>query len=227
MPPAAIVAAGGRGERALGDDPASPKQFRPLHGRPMIEWSIRVLVSCGCSPIVVAAPEDMLELARTAVGATEERVVVVAGGADRQSSVRNALEVVTAPKVLVHDAARPLVTTLVTRRVLGALERADAVVPAVPVAETIKEVTMPAATVARTVDRSNLWLAQTPQGFATAVLRDAHERAVGEGLTATDDAQLVERYGGACLIVEGDPRNVKVTHPSDFVVAEALLEGAP
>jgi len=191
----------------------------------MIEWSARALLGSGCDPIVVAAPPDMLQEASSALAGLGGRVVVVPGGSDRQASVRKALEAVSSPAVLVHDAARPNVSAALIERVLGALGEADAVVPAVPVTETIKQA-RPQASGVRTIQRSDLYLAQTPQGFATETLRAAHERASADGFSATDDAELVERYGGTCVIVEGDPRNLKVTHDSDLQIAELLLVGA-
>ena len=145
-------------------------------------------------------------------------VVVCAGGASRSASVRNGLAGVpaSADVVLVHDAARPLVTADVVRRVLDAVSAgADAVVPAVPVTDTIRSID------GGVVDRSLLVAVQTPQGFRGAVLRAAH----ASGAEATDDAGVVEAAGGTVVVVAGDPTNLKITSPTDLLVAEAIVAG--
>ena len=141
--------------------------------------------------------------------------VVVAGGKTRSASVRAGLAVVPAgvDAVLVHDAARPVPVLDVWRRVLDALAMgADAVVPAVPVTDTLREVG------GGTVDRSRFVAVQTPQGFAADALRRAH----AEEPEGTDDASLVEAMGGKVLLVDGDPANIKITTPHDLAVADLL-----
>jgi 2-C-methyl-D-erythritol 4-phosphate cytidylyltransferase len=148
-------------------------------------------------------------------------VRVVLGGDDRQRSVRNGLAVVDAPRVVVHDAARPFATAALVRDVLAALGGVHGAAPAVPVADTLKEVRD--GRVIRTVDRSTLWAVQTPQAFKTDALKTVHDKARADGFVATDDAQLVERYGGVIRIVEGSRDNIKLTFPEDWGVAEAML----
>ena len=135
------------------------------------------------------------------------------------------LELVSAPTVVVHDAARPFLTTSLVKRVLEALERFDGVVAAEPVEETLKRVADDR--VVDTVDRAHVWRAQTPQAFLTEVLRASHARAARDGLAATDDAQLVERAGGRVGIVRGDRRNIKLTYEEDFKLAEAIAREWP
>ena len=167
-------------------------------------------------------PPDLLDLARAEA---PDDVLLTPGGATRQDSVWNGLQLVTSGSVIVHDAARPMVTADLVRSVLDALdeEEVDAVVAAVPVDETLKLVRH-GQTVTETVDRSSLWRAQTPAGFKTDALRSAHERANADGFVGTDESQLIERYGGSVKVVPGSRDNLKVTFPEDFSVAEAMFE---
>jgi 2-C-methyl-D-erythritol 4-phosphate cytidylyltransferase len=150
---------------------------------------------------------------------------VVAGGASRSESVAAALETIDAEVVVVHDAARPLVSAELIDAVIEDLladEKAGAVVAAAPVTDTIKEVAR-GLEVDRTLDRSSLWAAQTPQAFRAEALREAF--ASTELLAqATDDAMLIERLGGRVLLHEAPAENIKVTTPLDLRVAELLLE---
>ena len=148
-------------------------------------------------------------------------VDVVEGGETRQDSVGNGLAHVATSRVVVHDAARPFFEQEIVDATLRALDEADAAVPVLPIPETVKKVD--GSFVSVTVDRSDLALAQTPQAFRTDVLRAAHTRARAEGFVGTDDAQLVERYGGDVAVVPGSRRNIKVTYPEDFALAEAMM----
>jgi 2-C-methyl-D-erythritol 4-phosphate cytidylyltransferase len=223
---AAIVPAAGRGER-LG--PGEPKALRELAGQPLLVHAVRVLAEArSVDVIVVAAPEGeesrVQRMLVPVVGSTELRVVV--GGATRQRSVSLALQALPddVDVVLVHDAARPLVPDDVVDAVTAAVRSgADAVVPAVPVTDTIKQVD-PAGRVEATVDRSQLRAAQTPQGFARIVLESAHRDAAEQGLEdASDDAGLVEHFGRPVLVIPGSEDGFKVTRPIDLVLAEAVL----
>jgi 2-C-methyl-D-erythritol 4-phosphate cytidylyltransferase len=193
------------------------KAFVVVAGRPMIEWSLDALRGAGIEEIVVAAP---------AAGGGDlafgPGVRVVAGGATRSASVRAALEAAPPGDVVVHDAARPLVTPEHFREVIAALYSADCAIAAAPVPDTIKEAG-PDGRVVATLDRSRLWAVQTPQAFRRAALE--HALAVDDGLLAraTDDAWLVERTGGSVRVVESTPANFKVTTPHDLRVAELLL----
>ena len=180
--------------------------------------------AAGCTEVVVAIPESLLERAAELLEDAES-VSVVAGGETRQDSVRNALAQVTAERVLVHDAARPIIDLKLVRDLIDALDGWDGAIAAVPVDETLKRVD--GVAIVETVDRSNLWQAQTPQAFKTAVLKDAHARAAEDGMTATDDASLVERYGGRVRVMTGDRTNIKVTYPEDVLLAEALRATRP
>jgi 2-C-methyl-D-erythritol 4-phosphate cytidylyltransferase len=146
---------------------------------------------------------------------------MVLGGDERQKSVRNGLELVDTQRVVVHDAARPFATVGLVGAVLDGLQGAHGVAPAAPVSDTLKEVRD--GRVIRTVERSSLWAVQTPQAFVTDALKNVHDKARVDGFTGTDDAQLIERYGGVMRIVEGSRDNIKLTYPEDWRVAEAML----
>jgi 2-C-methyl-D-erythritol 4-phosphate cytidylyltransferase len=217
----AVLAAAGRGER-LGSD--RPKAFARLGGRPLLAESLeRLENSDWIDRIVIAAPPDWEEpsiLVAEEIVATKVHSVVT-GGASRSESVRLALEAVPedAAVVLVHDAARPLLPDEVIERVLAPLSEGwDAVVPAVPLADTVKRVE--GERVLETVPREDLVAVQTPQAFLADVLR----RAVsGDVASATDCSSLVEAQGGRVKWVEGDPRLLKVTDPEDLALVESWV----
>ena len=207
----ALLVAAGSGER-LGA--GRPKAFVVLAGRPMLDWSLDAVRAAGIEDIVVAAPPG---------ASLGEGVTVVPGGATRSASVRAALA--AAPPgdaVVVHDAARPLVTPELFTATLAGLEEADCAIAAAPVTDTVKEAGADRVVTA-TLDRSRLWAIQTPQAFR----RDALERALDVDddvlAAATDDAWLVERAGGTVRVVESSPANLKVTTPHDLLIAEHLL----
>jgi 2-C-methyl-D-erythritol 4-phosphate cytidylyltransferase len=215
----ALLVAAGRGER-LGS--GRPKALAYLSGRPLVAWSLETLQALpSVQRIAVALPPDVeLEL-------TGDSVIQVRGGATRSHSVREALRAVgPGDPVIVHDAARPLAPVELFERALAALERAplDAVIAAVPVTDTIKELTDDLSTVERTLDRSRLWAVQTPQVFRREALERELARCSDDVLSlATDDAWLVERAGGAVGVVAADPQNIKITTALDLRLAEMLL----
>jgi 2-C-methyl-D-erythritol 4-phosphate cytidylyltransferase len=223
----ALLAAAGIGER-LGA--GIPKALCTVGGRTLLEHSLGALrAHPAVGPIVVTAPADFasrfVELA-----ASDPAVTVVAGGKTRQDSIRLGLGVL-GPEVeivLVHDAARPFPVIATPARALSAIEAgADGVVPVLPVTDTIKRVA-PDGTVVGTVDRAELRAAQTPQGFRRAALAAAHQYARTASLHhVSDDAGLVERHGGRVVVVDGDPRTMKITGPSDLAIAEIMTGTAP
>jgi 2-C-methyl-D-erythritol 4-phosphate cytidylyltransferase len=217
---AAILAAGGIGERARDSELDLPKQFRQLGGRAVIEWPLQALREAACDPIVIVLPEAWIAKAKELLSGTD--LLFCAGGPTRQDSIHNGLDLIESEVVLVQDASRPLITADLVRRVADAASEADAVIAAVPMDETLKQAED--GRVLGTVDRSTIWKAQTPAAFKTRVLKDAHERAAKEGFVGTDEAQLVERYGGIVRIVSGSRRNLKITWAEDFELAEALLK---
>lgn len=225
MSTAAIIPAAGLGLRLGGE---TPKALREVGGDSLLVHAVRGLkaaTAADLSCLVVAVPAGAEEtvLKELEPYAGDTRLLVVAGGAERADSVRVALELVPAEGIdciLVHDAARAFVPADVVERVVSAVRAgAAAVVPVVPVTDTIKRITR-SGEVADTPDRSTLVAVQTPQGFDPAVLRRAHAAgAVG----ATDDAMLCERLGVTVVTVEGSEDAFKVTRPRDLLLAEALL----
>ena len=213
----ALVPAAGAGVRLGG---GVPKALRPLAGEPLLVHAVRGLRAApSVGPVVVAAPAQ--DLAAVTELLAPYDVLVVAGGADRQASVRQALAALdpSAELVLVHDAARCLTPVPVVEAVVAALRAgAQAVIPVLPVADTVKQVD--GSRVVATLDRAGLRATQTPQGFR----RDVLERAHGAGLPAlTDDAGLVEALGGTVTTVPGSEEAFKVTRPLDLLLAEAVL----
>ena len=214
----AIVSAAGSGER-LGA--GVPKAYVPLAGRTILEHAVDGLVESGViTRVVVAAPPDRVAETRVLLAG---RASVVAGGAERHETVRLALEHIGDPEfVVVHDAARPLTPVEQIRRVVAALDEGlRAVVPVIPVVDTIKAVDANGI-VLGTPERSGLRAVQTPQGFATELLRRAYLRA--GSATFTDDASLVENLGTPVHTVAGDVMAFKITTPLDLALARAVLE---
>ncbi|MFN6549206.1 2-C-methyl-D-erythritol 4-phosphate cytidylyltransferase [Mycolicibacterium septicum] len=216
----AVVPAAGSGER-LGA--GRPKAFVNLGDKPLLEYALdRLLASGAIDKVVVAVPPALTDEATLVFGG---RAQIVAGGADRTESVGLALAAAGDPDfILVHDAARALTPPALIARVVAALaEGHSAVVPGLPLADTIKAVDANGA-VLGTPERAGLRAVQTPQGFRTDVLRRAYQRA-GAG-AVTDDASLVEQIGTPVQIVEGDPLAFKITTPLDLLLAEAVMARA-
>jgi 2-C-methyl-D-erythritol 4-phosphate cytidylyltransferase len=209
---------------------AVPKALMPLAGRPMLGWSIDALRrSAEIGEIVVLAPPGLEAEVRAAVGPVA-RVRVVAGGASRAESVREGVRAAApdAERLLVHDAARPLVTPALIEGVLGGMEGVDGAIAAAPAPDTLKRAAE-GELIAGTVDRAGLWGAQTPQAFWAPALRAAIEAAVAEGrlAEATDCASMVEARGGRVRLVASAEPNLKVTTPADAVLAAAVLAARP
>lgn len=223
-----VVVAGGRGARLGGD---TPKQFIEIAGVPMLLRAVRpFLAHAAVAQVIVVLPAEQAKAPpHWLAGHVGERLRLARGGAERADSVANGIaELGDAIRVvLVHDAARPFPSGALIDRVLAAARRGVGAVPAVPVADTVKELdaTRPQQVV-RTVPRDRLVRAQTPQGFPREMLLRAHERARSDGYHGTDDASLVERMGGPVEVVAGEGRNIKVTTPEDLVLAEWLASHA-
>ena len=200
----AVVVAAGSGSRFGG-----AKQYEPLRGRRVLDWSLEA-AQAAADGLVVVVPPDRLGDAEPLADA------VAAGGGTRSASVRAGLDAVPddAEVVVVHDGARPLAGAALFGAVVAAVrDGADAAVPGVPLADTLRWRTGGVA------DRDGLVAVQTPQAFRASALRAAH----AGGGEATDDASLVEAAGGKVVVVDGSAENLKITNPHDLAVAEALL----
>ncbi|HVQ85929.1 MAG TPA: 2-C-methyl-D-erythritol 4-phosphate cytidylyltransferase [Mycobacterium sp.] len=214
----AIVPAAGSGERLAA---GVPKAFYQLEGQTLVERAVAGLLESGVvDRVVVAVPADRIDEAKCVLG---DRAIVVAGGADRTESVNLALAALAGDPefVLVHDAARALTPPALVARVVDALRAGNgAVVPALPLSDTIKAVDANGV-VLGTPERAGLRAVQTPQGFATDVLLRAYRRAGTADFT--DDASLVEHLGGQVQVVDGDPLAFKITTQLDLLLAQAIV----
>src|SRR5271163_782601 len=227
---AAIVPAAGIGTRMGADQ---PKQFLELDGMPLIIFTLRRLAA---SPAITdffisTRAEDVMsvqdKVAKAALGRSAR---VIHGGDTRQQSVANALGQVdpSTEIVLVHDAVRPFVTREQIERVIAEARARGAAILGLPAIDTIKEVkraSLPEdiALISATIPRERIVLAQTPQAFRHALLRDAFRKALQDGVTASDEAALVERTGHDVFVVHGSEANIKITRPSDMELARFYL----
>jgi 2-C-methyl-D-erythritol 4-phosphate cytidylyltransferase len=215
----AIIVAAGEGKRF-----GSAKQFATLKGKSVLDRAIEAFENHPeVHEIILVLPDE--NEGPEYQSRYRKVAAVVRGGRRRQDSVRHGFERVHAEEgaiALVHDGVRPLVSPDVISRVIREARRSGAAVPVVPVEDTIKEVTE--GKIVRTVPRERLCRVQTPQGFAYPVLETIVRWAHGEGQEATDEAGLAEKIGVEVRVVEGDPRNIKVTAPADLKLAEAFLD---
>jgi 2-C-methyl-D-erythritol 4-phosphate cytidylyltransferase/2-C-methyl-D-erythritol 2,4-cyclodiphosphate synthase len=213
-----VIAAGGRGLRF---GAAQPKQFLSLGGRSILERAVDVFRNCDIvDDLVVALPHEMAGDPPASLLARGKPLEIVAGGERRQDSVAHAFARVShrADIVVIHDAARPFVTDDTIRRTVAAAAETGAAIAAMAARDTVKRAGADRI-VSATLPRDEIYLAQTPQAFRTSVLREA----LALGVDATDEAMLAERAGHTVQIVEGDPRNMKITTPEDLATAERLL----
>jgi 2-C-methyl-D-erythritol 4-phosphate cytidylyltransferase/2-C-methyl-D-erythritol 2,4-cyclodiphosphate synthase len=214
----ALIAAGGRGLRF---GASQPKQFLSLGGRSILEHTVDVFRNCDViDDLVVALPAELAEEPPPSLLVSHKPVEVVAGGARRRDSVAHAFARVIdrADIVVIHDAARPFVTEDTIRRTVLAAAETGAAIAAIAAQDTVKRASA-SGVVTATLPREEIYLAQTPQAFRTSVLKDA----LAVGGDATDEAMLAERAGHVVQIVEGDPRNLKITTPADLAMAERLF----
>lgn len=203
-----IVVAAGSGTRFGG-----PKQLARLGDQRVIDWSVAAAQAASDHVVVVVPDALVAELGASLA----DDVAAVAGGASRSDSVRAGLHVVgdDAEIIVVHDGARPLASVALWERTIEAVRAGAAgAIPVVPVTDTIRH------TEGGVIDRDMLVAVQTPQAFGADALRSAHAR----GDAATDDAGLVEAFGGSIAHVDGSPDNLKITNPNDLAVAEILME---
>ncbi|OGB90829.1 2-C-methyl-D-erythritol 4-phosphate cytidylyltransferase [candidate division WOR-1 bacterium RIFCSPHIGHO2_01_FULL_53_15] len=214
----AIIVAGGRGKR-LG----RPKQFLKINGKPMLAWTVNAFQQVkSIDGIIIVAAADQLALAKKI--RASKVIAIVAGGARRQDSVRHGLAALPkgAQIVLIHDGARPAVTSIVINKSIKAAREYGAAIAAVPVKDTLKIVDRRSSVVSETFDRDTIWAAQTPQTFTAPVIKKAYERLEHD---VTDDAMAVEQLGIPVRIVMGSYENIKVTTPEDLAVVGIILKG--
>jgi 2-C-methyl-D-erythritol 4-phosphate cytidylyltransferase len=227
----AIVPAAGLGRR-FGS--GTNKPFQTLGGKPLIVWSLKALEAVEeiCEIIPVLKSEDMEFVQRLLEEEGFSKIKrIAAGGKERQDSVYNGLKQVEDKNsiVLIHDGVRPLISTHLVEELIKQMsdairnkEKCDGIIPGVPVKDTIKETED--GFVRKTLKRGSLWAVQTPQAFPCKKILKAYEEAAKEGYYATDDAALIERYGGTVKVIMGSYANIKITTPEDLYIAEALLK---
>lgn len=222
----AVIVSAGKGVRFMG---RQKKQFYSLGGKPILIHTLDKFETCPLirSILLVVDPEDMDYCLKEISEKYKFKKVsqIVPGGKQRQESVKNGIDVL--PKdteiVAIHDGVRPFVTkTMIEDSVRSAI-RYGAVILAIPVKDTMK-MSNPDGTVLKTLNRESLWQAQTPQTFHVNVIKEAYQRAAEDGFTGTDDASLVERYGGRVHILPGSYSNIKITTPEDLLLANLFLK---
>lgn len=219
----AVILGGGSGRRMEAD---RNKVFLPLRGVPVIARAIAPFTSLCAGAVVVAAAAEVEEMRQIIARCGLDRFVlrVVPGGAERQDSVRCGLEALPddAGCVLIHDGARALVTEDVIRRAIESVEKRGSGIASVPVSDTIKRAS-PDGRVLETPERSSLYAMQTPQAFRVELIRQAHDAARRDGFLGTDDASLLEHAGLPVYLCEGSRENLKLTTPTDLMLAELIL----
>lgn len=227
----AVIAGAGGSSRFARDNMSSSsrhqKQFQLLGNDPLILVTIRRFIESDyVDSLVVAVPEDLVDWMGDMVKTQgfEKEIKVISGGEERQDTVWKGLKEVsgTCDVIVVHDAVRPFFEKTWIKNTVDLCSRFDGAIVAVRVSDTLKRVTD--EMILETLPRGSLWQAQTPQTFNVGVLADAFEHAQSAGLHCTDEAQLVELNGGRIAIVEGSPRNIKITTGEDWDLAESIWE---
>jgi 2-C-methyl-D-erythritol 4-phosphate cytidylyltransferase len=214
----AVIVAAGEGRRF-----GAAKQFALLQGKPVLDWSLETFnAHPGVDEIILVVPD--VGSKKSYPARYEKIAVVIKGGQRRQDSVNLGFRAIDPRRtdiILVHDGARPLAGQDLVDRVIEQTREKGAVVPGLLLEETIKEAAHGEVLV--TLDRTRLFRVQTPQGFFYPLLARALEKAYADHFYGTDEAALVERLGERVFIIDGDPRNIKITVPLDLKMAEALL----
>lgn len=217
----ALVVAAGRGERMGGIE----KQFLPIGGKPLVYYPLKTLdASPSITGIILVVPEGKVDYAYHMIkdlGISKVKCVVE-GGKERQDSVMKGLEHVEDEIVLIHDGARPFLRMSLVERVSKEAGRFGAVVPGIPIKDTLKKVDNDE--VVKTIERGGVYAIQTPQGFDREIIIDSYTKAYKDGFYATDDAGVVEYGGYTVRVVEGDAINLKITTKEDIILAGAILQ---
>ena len=227
----AIIVAAGKGVRM---NASTRKQYFILGHEPIFIRTVRRFSTCSAiDAIFLAVPHADVVYCRQLVKQNPEikkSCCVISGGDSRQASVYRGLLAVessrtrTLDMVVIHDGVRPFVTSNQIESCVNEARKTGACILAVPAQDTMKQVETDTGIIAGTLARNNIWLAQTPQVFQYEIIRDAHEQALRDAITGTDDAMLVERLGTPVSVVPGSRRNIKITTPDDLIMAKAFLE---
>jgi 2-C-methyl-D-erythritol 4-phosphate cytidylyltransferase len=222
----AIVVAAGAGRRIGGE---IPKTYLPISGRPLVLRTVDRMFSAACVErvVLVVGADEMARcdaLLRGDAALRDRPIVLQSGGATRQQSAKRGLEKLATDTdiVIIHDGARPFVSAVLIDRSVNAAVEKGAVVVGLPARDTIKVVGADRR-IQTTPERSSLWEVQTPQVFQRQLIVAAHEQAARDGIEATDDAMVVERFGHPVFIVDGERTNIKITLPEDIWFAEAMI----
>ena len=218
-----IIPAGGIGSRL---NSKTPKQYLPLKGKAIIIHTIEKFLDIeNLNEIVIAIHPEMQEYFKNLLvdnGLKGKNILLVDSGESRQESVFNCLEhIKNSSHVLIHDSVRPFVSKDLILNLLDSLKDNDSVIPAIPVKDTIKKVEN--SIITNTPERSDLFAAQTPQGFKLDLIKKANDYVNSNNLKVTDDASIVEAYGEEVKIIIGDPKNIKITDSLDLQISELLL----
>jgi len=220
---AAIVAAAGAGTR-MNDQ--KPKVFLDLAGRPIIYYSLKTFSDVSdIDRIILAIPPNWQSHTEEVLSKYGlKNILVIEGCATRQETVYKALQMLpnSTKTVIVHDGARPLVSKNLIESVLDSAKEHGACIPCLPIEETIKLIR--GERVVETLNRSEIQIVQTPQAFYYEILLEAHRHAQERKLRVTDDATLIEKIGRPVIAIQGDPKNIKITHQSDLKIAEMFLQ---
>ncbi len=217
----AIIPSAGLGKRF-----GAAKQFLTLKGKPILLYALETFGSCeGIDKICLPVPETEIPATEKLVPkALISRIIVVAGGEERQASVQRGFEALPeADAIIVHDGVRPFVTPSMIYNVLQGILKDGACIVGIPVKDTTKRVNDDGS-ILETVDRKNLWNIQTPQGFRWDLFRKAIQRSREDKFLGTDESMLVERLGHPVKVVLGSPYNMKITVPEDLRIAEAIFK---
>ncbi|MDX9785983.1 MAG: 2-C-methyl-D-erythritol 4-phosphate cytidylyltransferase [Desulfobacterales bacterium] len=222
----AVIVAAGQGLRMGG---LVRKQFLQLDGLPILSHTLRVFnQSRETDHIVLVIPESDFDFCRQVVlppVSPKKPITLVPGGKVRQESVYNGLRTINDPTglVAIHDGVRPFITTAQLSACYKAARNHHGCILGIPASDTLKVISENGGII-RTVDRANVWLAQTPQVFRYDLIRHAHEQALASGILGTDDAVLLEKTGHRIKMILGSRNNIKITTPEDLLLAEALLQ---
>ena len=227
LPVGVILPAAGFGTRMRS---STPKQYLELAGEPILIRTVKSFLACAdIDLVVIAVAADQRQHIQTLLAShlaanQQEKIIVVTGGATRQLSVKAGFDAMPAgiKIILVHDAARPLISSRLIRSCIRTVIARGAAIVAIPVNDTIKRVNTDKS-IGKTIDRSNLYAAQTPQGAHRHLFERAYRVAGRNGFTGTDEASLFEHAGIAVAVVEGEERNIKITRPGDLQIARGLV----